>query len=55
MTVGALDVMWFAEPGIVYGEGTFAFRVFTWVDSRASYLAQESMAMIQRGYLLRGL
>lgn len=42
MMVGGPDIMWFAEPGIVHGEGTFVFRVFTWVDSRASYLAQES-------------
>ena len=51
MTVGDPDVIWFAEPGIGHGEGTFAFEVFTWVDFRASYLAQESVAMIQRGYL----
>jgi hypothetical protein len=45
--------MWFVELGIVHGGCTFTFRVFTWVDSRAFYLAQESVAMVQRGYLHR--
>jgi hypothetical protein len=48
---GVPDALWFVEPGIVHGRCTFAFKIFTWVDFRTSYLAQESVVMAQRGFL----
>jgi len=55
MTVEGPDVMWLAKPGIIHNEGAFVFKVFTWIDFRASYPAQESVAMIQPRYLFGDL
>src|SRR4051794_28038501 len=55
MTVGSRTWCGLLNQGLYMGECIFTFRIFTWVDSRASCLAQESVGMIQQGYLLRAI